>query len=169
VKGQTTVSIELIVFQLEEWRFALPLAVVQEIFHAVRVVPLPGAPAIVLGVVDVRGLVVRVLDVRQRFGLAHRPAQVDDHFVLAQAGARTVALCVDRALDLFSIDERELVLASRLAPGATLVKGVLHDADGLVVVQELDAFLSASEEVALGAALAGAAGAGGALAGGVPT
>ena len=153
---------ELIVFQLDEWRFALPLAVVHEIFHAVRVVPLPSAPAIVLGVIDVRGTVVPVLDVRVRFGLAHRPAQVNDHFVLATAGARVVALCVDRALDLWSVDDREMALAARLAPGALLVKGVLQDAAGLVVVHELDAFLSSGEEVALGGALEALAREGGA-------
>jgi purine-binding chemotaxis protein CheW len=143
------VPIELIVFQLDEWRFALPLTSVHEIFHAVRIVPLPSAPAIVLGVIDVRGVVVPVLDMRLRFGLAHRQAQIQDHFVLAQAGARTVALCVDRALDLWSVDERDMALGSQLAPGALLVKGVLKDAEGLIVVQELDTFLSASEEVAL--------------------
>jgi chemotaxis signal transduction protein len=98
-----------------------------------------------------------VLDVRLRFGLGHRPAQVNDHFVLARAGARAVALCVDRALDLWSVDERQMALAAELAPGARLVRGVLQDGAGLVVVHELDTFLSASEEVALGAALEGAA------------
>jgi purine-binding chemotaxis protein CheW len=156
------VPIELIVFQLDEWRFALPLAAVHEVLHAVRVVPLPGAPALVLGVIDVRGKVVPVLDVRVRFGLVQRPAQVNDHFVLANAGARIVALCVDRALDLWSVDDRQMALASELAPGALLVRGVLQDAAGLVVVQELDTFLSASDEVSLGAALEGAALEGGA-------
>jgi purine-binding chemotaxis protein CheW len=156
---------QLIVFQLEEWRFALPLAAVQEILHAVRIVPLPGAPAIVLGVIDVRGTIVPVLDVRQRFGLARRPAEVDDHYVLARVGARTAALCVDRALDLFSVDERDIALADQLAPGARLVKGVVQDAAGLVVVQDLDAFLSAGEDLALGEALARVARAPGALAG----
>ena len=154
--------IELIVFQLDEWRFALPVAAVREILHAVRVVPLPGAPPLVLGVIDVRGTIVPVLDMRVRFGLVHRPAQVSDHFVLATSGTRKVALCVDRALDLWSVDEGQIARAAELAPGASLVRGVLQDAAGLVVVHELDRFLSASEEVALGKALEAAAREGGA-------
>jgi chemotaxis signal transduction protein len=62
-------SIPLVVFTLDEQRYALHLDAVKRIVRAVEVTPLPKAPQIVLGVVNVQGKVIPVMNLRSRFSL----------------------------------------------------------------------------------------------------
>jgi purine-binding chemotaxis protein CheW len=143
-----------LLFTLDAQRFALPVAAVRETVPAVAVTPLAGAPGVVEGLVDVGGTATPVLDLRARFGLPARPVSTADHLVLAEAGARPVALRVDRAVDVVLLDD-DAVSAAR--PGETALRhlaGVAHLDDGLVLIADLEAFLSQAESQALAAALA---------------
>ena len=90
-------SLEVVVFEVGGQQFGLPASDVRELQRAATVTPLPRAPAVVEGVVNLRGTVVPVLDIRARFRLPPKPMQHTDHFVVAAAGERLVALRVDRA------------------------------------------------------------------------
>ena len=63
---------QLVVFRLNGQRYALPLAAVERIVCAVEVTPLPGAPPVVLGVINVAGCVLPVFNIRRRFLLPER-------------------------------------------------------------------------------------------------
>lgn len=132
-------------------RAALPATGVVELHPAVEHAALPNAPEVVDGLVNVRGTPVAVLDLRSRFGLPRRPPQVTDHLVLARVGSRTVALRVDRAVDLVTLAAAD-VHAAVLLGGSALV-GVATLPDGLLLIHDLDAFLSCSEAADLDAAL----------------
>lgn len=154
-------QVELVVMLVGAQRCALRLCDVQEIVRAVAVTPLPGAPPITEGVVDVRGDVVPVLDVRQRIGQPPRAVRLDDHFVIARAATRTVALRADGAVTLASVSPEAVRHAAAVTP-ARYVAGFVTLADGLAVVTDLATFLSAAESGAIDRALArvGVAGAG---------
>lgn len=133
-------------------RSGLPAEVVQELQRMVAVVPLPGAPVVVDGVIDVRGAVVPVIDMRARFGLSRRPPAPSEHLVLIQAGDRSVALRVDRVLDLVEIASGAVASASGLPRGPHL-RGVTRLADGLLLIHDVEAFLSDHEAALLEDAL----------------
>lgn len=143
----------LLVIALDNQRFALNAAVVQETVAAVEVTPLPAAPAVVDGIIDVRGMLVPVYQLRVRFGRPGRPVRASEHFVLASAGKRTVALRVDCALELVHVSEDELQPATENDPKLTHVAGIARLPDGLVLVQDLELFLSDAEEATLDQAL----------------
>jgi purine-binding chemotaxis protein CheW len=143
----------LLVFTLDDQRFALPATVVHETVAAVAVTPLPSAPAVTDGVVDVRGEFVPVYDLRVRFGRPRRPVRADEHFVIASAGRRTVALRADRVLELVEVSGRDLLPASPDDPRLARVAGIARLPDGLVLVQDLEEFLSDSEAATLDEAL----------------
>lgn len=145
-------------FLLGSDRFALPCARVREIVTAVAVQSLPKGPRIVEGVVNVRGTVVPVLDVRSRFRHEPRALHHDQHFILAHTRGRLVALRVDRAVDVITVDASAIRPAS-VVPGVDHVAGIAAVDDGLVVIQDLDRFLALEEAAAMDAALADAAGA----------
>jgi len=109
-------ELEVLVFEVGGQRYALASADVKELARAVTVVRLPKAPPIVEGVIDVRGAVVPVLDIRSRFRLAAKPLEPTDHLVLAWAGTRLVALRVDRAFDLVRLAADAVEDAKRVAP-----------------------------------------------------
>lgn len=118
------------------------------------VAPLPRAPPIVEGVINVRGALVPVLDIRQRFGIPPHPLTLDQHLIIARSGPRVVALRVDRALDLVEVDESAIESAATLTPGAEYVTGIARLPDGVLVIHDLERFLSLDEARGVDAAVA---------------
>ena len=78
---------EILAFEVEGERYGLPMENVREVTRAVSPTPLPGGPDLVEGLVNVRGTMNVLLDVRRRFGHPGRPIHPDDHFVLARASS----------------------------------------------------------------------------------
>lgn len=138
-------SESLLVFTLGDARFGLHAMLVREVVRAVAIAPLPKAPAIVEGVINYRGTIVPVLDVRQRFRLDPAPLDPRQHFVVAQAGARLVALRVDRATELVTVSEASIRPAATAVPGTEYVAGIAQLPDGLLVIHDLERFLALEE------------------------
>lgn len=141
------------VFSLEAGRYALPLATVERVIRAAEVTPVPAAPDVVLGVIDIGGRILPVFDARKRFGLRRRPLSPTDHFLIARAGIRTVALVIDEPHGLIEQPSESMVEAALLSPGIGHIHGVLSLEDGLVLIHDLEQFLSPDEEQRLDRAL----------------
>ncbi len=148
----------LLVFTVAQQRYALGADDVVEILRAVAIARLPSAPPAVEGLVNVRGALVAVLDVRVRFGLPAKPVEPSDRFVLARSRGRVVALRVDEVHELAEVPVADLDSTRDVVPAAAHVAGVAKLPDGLVYLYDLPAFLSHADFVALDAAV----GAGGA-------
>jgi len=148
------------VLAIDDCRLAVPLSTVQTVTRAVAVTALPKAPAVVDGVIDLHGKLVPVLDVRSRFGLAPRALSPTEHFLIASAGKRTVALRADRALEVMQIPCEQIERIDGVVANTDYVAGVAKLADGLVLIHDLETFLSAAEAKALDGAIEAAAGTG---------
>jgi purine-binding chemotaxis protein CheW len=148
----TNVS-RLLVFALEGQRYGLALASVETVFHAVELTPLPQAPEIVLGIVNVRGRVIPVVDIRKRFGMPARELLLEDRLIIAVTPARSIAILADRVDGVMEIDEQEIVKAARILEGPLHVEGVVKLTDGLLLIHDLAGFLSLDEERAVSRAL----------------
>lgn len=144
------------VFALDDRRYGLSLSVVERVVRMVDVTPLPQAPEIVLGVVNVQGRVVPVLNLRRRFRLPERDVALTDQLVIARTAVRPVALAADAVAGVLEYSAQQAVTARDIVPGIEYVEGVVKLADGLVLIHDLDKFLSLEEETALDRAIAGA-------------
>lgn len=138
---------------LDGQRYALDLARVRECLRVVAVTPLPGAPSIVLGAIDLRGAVVPVIDLRERFNKPGRDIRLSDHLVIAETGRRTVALLVDEATGVLEASAESCAPASDLLPGLDLIAGTVKLDDGLVLIHDLERLLSLEDEAAIDCAL----------------
>lgn len=145
----------IVVFALDEPRYALLLSFVERVVRAVEITPLPKAPEIVLGIINVQGRIIPVIDVRRRFRLPAREMELEDRFIIASTPRRPVALLVDSVAGVRELTKRQMVGVEQSLPFAEYLKGVAKLEDNLVLVQDLDQFLSLDEENALNAALAG--------------
>ncbi len=145
--------IQLVVFCLDEQRYALPLVAVERTVRAVEVTPLPNAPSIVLGVIDVEGRVLPVLNLRRRFRLPEREVSPADQFLIAQTVQRTVALVVDEAQGVIERPQATVISSTQIVPGLDQIKGVIKLGDGLVLIHDLESFLSLDEARALDEAM----------------
>ncbi len=144
---------EILVFEIGGQRYGLPSAEILEIVRAVAITPLPRAPAIVEGVINLRGSVVPVLDLRSRFRLPAKSLEPSDHFIVAWARKRTVALRVDQAVELIRLDPAAVEEAKRLVPGVEYVAWVAKRSEDLVLIHDLRTLLSQAETAALAEAM----------------
>lgn len=144
---------QLVVFRLDDQRYGLPLVVVERIVRAVDLTPLPKAPAIVLGAIDVAGQVLPVLNVRRRFRLPERDLDPAHQFLIAQTGRRTVVLVIDEAQGVIEVPGVDIVDATEISPGLEQISGAVRLSDGLVLIHDLEKFLSLDEECALDQAM----------------
>jgi purine-binding chemotaxis protein CheW len=143
----------LVVFTLGEQRYGLPLSAVERVARVVGLTNLPSAPAIVMGVVNVQGQVMPVIDVRRRFRLQQREIALTDQFVIAHTTRRPVALLVDAVTAVLDYSVQEAVTAQDVLPDLQYVEGLVKLEDGLILIHDLDSFLSLDEETALDRAM----------------
>jgi purine-binding chemotaxis protein CheW len=144
---------EVLVFEVGGRTFALPTKDVCELVRAVAITPLTNAPPVIEGVVDVRGRVLPVLDMRARFRLPRKPLDPSDHFIVAWAGARGLILRVDRATHLALVPEDTIQAKETLGPSQDYLEGVAQVDGGLVLIHDVTAFLSAAEAASFDEAL----------------
>jgi purine-binding chemotaxis protein CheW len=145
---------QFVVFCLDAQRYALSLAVVERSVRAVEVTGLPNAPAIVLGVINVEGRVLPVLNLRRRFGLPEREISLSDQFLIARTTRRTVVLVVDETQGVIEYPKDEIIGPAQIVPGLGQIQGAVKLPDGLVLIHDLELFLSLEEVNALDAAMA---------------
>jgi purine-binding chemotaxis protein CheW len=145
---------DILVFAVDSDRYALPASEVEQVLRSVAITELPGAPLVVEGVVDVRGTIVPVLNLRRRFGLPERPVTLSDLLIIASSGPRRVALRIDGEASIRKIDPAALERASDSLAQSRYVAGLAKLPDGIIVIHDLARFLSEAESESLAKALA---------------
>jgi len=146
-------EVQLLIFELDGRWWGLHLAAVERVIRAVEITPLPMAPAIVRGIIDVQGQIIPVLNVRGRFSLPDREVGLDDQMIIATTGRRRVAILVDGVREIVCRAGEEIVAAEKILRPLDGIEGVIQLGDGLALIHDLDRFLSLDEERSLENAL----------------
>lgn len=144
---------KLVVFGLQGQRYALRLAAVERIVAVAAITALPSAPAIVMGIINLQGRVIPVVDVGKRFGLPEREIELSDRLIVARTSKRPVALLVPVVFGVVDCPQSQITAAGRILDHARYVEGVVKLDDRLAMIHDLDTFLSALEEEQLQQAL----------------
>ena len=134
------------VFTLDEQQYALRLEAVERIVRAAAITPLPKAPDIILGILDIQGEIVPVFNIRKRFRQPEREIRPEDQFIIANARSMKVALVVDAAQSVVEDAEPGRTAKDDILSGMEYIDGVTRTEDGLVLIHDLDKFLSFEEE-----------------------
>jgi purine-binding chemotaxis protein CheW len=146
-------SDSLVVFLIGEQKFAVRVAAVERVVRAVEITPLQEAPRGVRGIINLQGRIVPVFDVWSRFGQPSRQLRASDHLIIAQTSWRTVALLVDAIIGVVSRNEVEITPAAEILPDLESISGVMKLDGGLVLVHDVERFLSIEDHSALQLAL----------------
>lgn len=146
-------SRSLVVFSLDDQRYALDLVRVQRCIRVVAITPVPEAPAIVLGIIDLGGVVIPAINIRMRFNHPPRDVGLSDHLIVATAGKRTVALLVDETKGVIEASPESYAPAGEIMPRLELLDGAMKLEDGLILIHDLERLLSLEEETAIDRAL----------------
>jgi purine-binding chemotaxis protein CheW len=144
----------VLVFEVEGHRYAIDTDSVHEIVRAVSLVRLPRAPRVITGVINVRGEVLPVLDLRARFGLPARSLRLSDVFVIVETQRRRWALRADGANELMRVPRASIALLRESVPRAEYLAGTAVLPDGLLLICDVELFLDEAERSTLELALA---------------
>jgi len=132
-------------FQLADRPCAVASSAVVEILAAVAVSPLPRQPAYVAGVVDLRGAIVPVLNLRVRLGIPARPMELSDRLIVVRAAGRVLMLWVDAVEAFAPLDATTWRTTGGLVTGDPSLAGVVTSSAGVTTIYDVDAFVAQCE------------------------
>lgn len=134
-----------VVFRVGDGEYAIPADAVLHMESFQGATPVPGAPAHVLGIVQVRGRVIPVVDLRRRFGLGPRDRELSDRVIVVEHEGRQVGLLADAAREVVRLDDSAFSPPPDVDGQRTLVSGVAQLEGRFLLRIALERLLGPSE------------------------
>ncbi|MEB0206689.1 MULTISPECIES: chemotaxis protein CheW [Pseudomonas] len=146
-QGSEDPILQWVTFKLDNETYGINVMQVQEVLRYTEIAPVPGAPAYVLGIINLRGNVVTVIDTRQRFGL--NPADISDNsrIVIIEADKQVVGILVDSVAEVVYLRQSEIETAPNVGndESAKFIQGVCNKNGELLILVELDKMMTEEE------------------------
>jgi len=138
---------QLVTFTLDEVEFGLDIDRVQEITPRTDITPVPGAPSFVLGIVNLRGSIIPVLDSRLRFHLPPKPTTAKTRIIILDLAGQPTGLMVDSVSEVVKLDDFTLRDTPPLVAGvrSDYLAGMVTAANRLITLINLEKILDSSE------------------------
>jgi purine-binding chemotaxis protein CheW len=102
-KEQVEALLHLVTFQLGKEEYGVEIASVQEIIRAADITPVPGAPSHVRGVINLRGKIIPVVDIRKRFALPDATASDAQRIIVVEIGQKRIGMLVDSVSQVIKV------------------------------------------------------------------
>ena len=144
---------KILVFTIDGLDYAILLNVARRVIHAVEIRHLPKAPDIITGVINVNGEIIPVADIRKILNLQPKEIHPDEKLIIADTGRRIISILVDAVTGITEIDSNKITEAAANIAFTSLLKGVAKTENGLILIYDLEKFLSLDEEAILDRAL----------------
>jgi purine-binding chemotaxis protein CheW len=146
--------IQLVAFGVADGDYAVDIMRIKEIINPIAVRPMPKAPPFIEGVLELRGAILPVIDVRKRFDLvATEPTRITKYLIVALdigAARIIVALIVDRVSEPLRVPRADIKPAPRLSVSErAFFTGVVAHHGKMLMVLDVDALLSSAEKETL--------------------
>jgi purine-binding chemotaxis protein CheW len=138
---------EVLVFVIGKEEYAVDILKVQEIRGYEKVTAIPAAPHYLKGVVNLRGVIVPVIDMRIKFGVAEPRYDSFTVVVILRLASRVVGIVVDGVSDVVPLAASDVKEAPRLGASvdASFLTGVATLGDRMVLLLDIEKFLSSGE------------------------
>lgn len=139
--------LQWVTFRLDNETYGINVMQVQEVLRYSDIAPVPGAPSYVLGIINLRGNVVTVIDTRQRFGLM--PGEVTDNtrIVIIESDRQVVGILVDSVSEVVYLRQSEIELTPNVGneDSSKFIQGVCHKNNELLILVDLNRLLTDEE------------------------
>jgi purine-binding chemotaxis protein CheW len=140
---------QLVTLILGEEEYGLPIASVQEIIRMrnVKITAIPNAPGFIEGVINLRGRMIPVVDLRTKFGMEQQERGRSNRIVVTNIDERTIGLVVDAVVEVVRVARDELEVLPDLVTGvgADYIKGVTRIDERMIIVLDIDSMFSSTE------------------------
>jgi purine-binding chemotaxis protein CheW len=147
-------ELQIVVCELADEHYGLDIAKVFEIIRHQPITPVPRAPAFVKGVINLRGRIIPVVDLRDRFGMIDVEPTKETRIVVAESSSTRVGLIVDSVSEvlLLPIDAVETTPGVAAGADAEYLRGIAKLGNRLVLLLELDGLFAPADQTALAGA-----------------
>ncbi|WP_297228094.1 chemotaxis protein CheW [uncultured Desulfovibrio sp.] len=136
--------LQLVTFRIGEEEFGVDILAVQEIIRLVPITPVPRAPVDIAGVINLRGKVIPVVNMRSRFSLPARDASPQSRIVVMESEEKIVGFLVDAVSEVLripvtTVEDPPPVVAGI---GSEYIRGVGKLAERLLILLDLDRLMA---------------------------
>lgn len=139
--------LQWVTFQLDRETYGINVMQVQEVLRYTEIAAVPGAPDYVLGIINLRGNVVTVIDTRSRFGLQSAEVSDNSRIVIIEAEKQVIGIMVDSVAEVVYLRASEIDVAPSVGTeeSAKFIQGVSNRDGELLILVDLNKLLSDDE------------------------
>lgn len=138
----TTVEplVRWITFLLGDESYGIEVEHAQEILHVNNIFPVPGSPQCVLGVTNIRGNIITIIDGRRRLNLPERAYDDDTRMIILESGNEVAGIVVDKVSDVVDLPVSAINPSPKLNDhrNSKYINGVVANKDGLTIILKID-------------------------------
>lgn len=151
-KRQDDELLQLVTFSIGEEEFGVDILKVQEIIRTMEITKVPRAPEFVEGVINLRGKVIPIIDLRRRFGLDFKAHDKDTRIIVIEINNIVVGFVVDAVSEVLRIPTNTVEPPPPVVAGvdSDYISGVGKLQDRLLILLDLDKLLSSEDLDMLG-------------------
>lgn len=139
--------LQYVTFRLDDETYGINVMRIQEVLRYTEIAPVPGAPDYVLGIINLRGNVVTVIDTRRRFGLMDAEVTDATRIVVIEAENQVIGILVDSVAEVVYLRQSEIETTPNVGneESAKFIQGVCNKNGELIILVEFDKMLSDEE------------------------
>lgn len=132
-------EVQLVVFSLQEEEYGVPIDEVREIIRYVKPTAVPKAPASVKGVINLRGKVIPVVSLRERFGFSEKEIDDESRIIVAEVSGETMGFVVDAVTEVLRLDADKIEPYSDATSSVDerFIDGIGKVGDRLIIILDL--------------------------------
>lgn len=141
--------LQWVTYHLEDEVYGINVMQVQEVLRITEIAPVPGAPSYVLGIINLRGSVVTVIDTRSRFGLMPKESDDLSRIIIVEVNGNVIGMLADSVAEVVYLHQSEIDTAPNISndDSSRFIQGVCSREQYLLIIVDVDKFLS-EEEIA---------------------
>jgi len=141
--------LQWVTYQLEDETYGINVMQVQEVLRITEIAPVPGAPNYVIGIINLRGSVVTVIDTRSRFGLTSKESDDQTRIIIVEVNGNVIGMLVDSVAEVVYLHQSEIDTAPNVNndDSSRFIQGVCSRDEHLLILVDVDKFLT-EEEIA---------------------
>lgn len=136
-----------VTFRLSDETYSINVMQVQEVLRLTEIAPVPGAPDYVLGIINLRGNVVTVIDARRRLGLPPKEEDEATRIIVVEVDKHVIGMLVDSVAEVIELSSAEIEAAPNVGndESSKYIQGIASRDGELVIVMDLNRFLNDEE------------------------
>ena len=140
--------IQWVTFRLGDEKYGINVMQVQEVLRVTEIAPVPGAPSYVLGIINLRGNVVTVIDTRDRFGLMSKDPDDVSRIVIIETKDHIIGILVDSVAEVVEMRASEIEATPNVGneESSKYIQGVTSRDNELLILVDLNKFLNDEEK-----------------------